>query len=210
MRTPAVLLVERDRPGVEPEPCGLPCILTGIRQPEYSGSGATSWARRICLSYRVGTRPGIEPGPPGHTGRSTCSPAGIPAASRVSKIKLGPTSRDAETGTFNRCSLDGIRPRKLHFDSKRRLPRAYAYCSLSPPERGEGWGEGNALHSLAPPLPAPLLHSEWKRGSQPASREAGGGHFPGGRVAGPRQLPALPCAWLTRPRLRSLRPSGRH
>lgn len=75
-----------------------PCNPTGIRQPKCSGSGATSWARRICLSYRVRTRPGIEPGPPGHTGRSTCSPAGILAASRVSKIKLGPTSRDAETG----------------------------------------------------------------------------------------------------------------
>ena len=155
VRTPAVLLAEHDRPGVEPEPCGLPCIPTGIRQPKCSGSGATSWARRICLSYRVRTRPGIEPGPPGQTGRSTCSPAGIPAASRVSKIKLGPTSRDAETGHSTDVVSTAFGPESC-VSFQREGSREPTLTAPSPCLSGERVGERGWLrtqwHLLSPPL----------------------------------------------------------
>jgi hypothetical protein len=67
------------------------------------------------LSYSVCTEPGYEPGPPGWAGRSTCSPAGIPTASNLSKINH--RSEQADKVLLRLYSLDvvpgGIQPAKL-------------------------------------------------------------------------------------------------
>ncbi len=175
VRTLPVLLSECDQPGLEPEPFGLPCIPTGIRQPKCLRSSATIGAGRIFLSYRTCARPGIEPGPPGDTGRSTCSPAGIRAAQNCFKDQIG-----ADELLSRRTGLNVV-PTAFDpesFPECRALPGPSSIltepCSALPPR------EGGPRHKTAPTLPPPwrqtasdsITPTQWSPLSSPFAKVA--------------------------------------
>jgi hypothetical protein len=169
VRTPAVLLAEHDRPGVEPEPCGLPCIPTGIRQPKCGRIRSVGGAR-LCRAHFAG-RAGASAASiselsvrmltpfaslRSEVGSTESRPTQRRAASkRVSKIKLGPTSRDAETGHSTDVVSTAFGPESC-VSFQREGSREPTLTAPSPCLSGERVGERGWLrtqwHLLSPPL----------------------------------------------------------